>query len=311
LRSLTGRRSRPGWGDERDAIILTVGYGKSSDGRMLYRFGPINNEGGERRLNVAITRARAHMTVVSSFSAADMDPRRLRAEGARMLARYLRYAESGGSDLGDVAKAKPLLNSFERDVETHLRSAGIPLIAQYGCSGYWIDYAAQHPTQRGQMILAIECDGASYHSSATARDRDRLRQEHLERLGWRFHRIWSQDWFLHREAEVARAVEAYQAAVTDADRTGEAWTGRRGADAPEAVTTAARVGPCPVATWRASIADYSQAELVAVIRWIESDTLLRTEDELLAETIRTLGFQRRGSKITAAVAAAIARARTA
>ena len=87
-------------GDERDAIILTVGYGKTSDGRMLYRFGPINNEGGQRRLNVAITRARARMTVVSSFSSADMDPNRLRSEGAQMLCRYLAYAESGGTDLG-------------------------------------------------------------------------------------------------------------------------------------------------------------------------------------------------------------------
>src|ERR1035438_6425102 len=83
-------------GDERDAIILTVGYGKSPDGRMIYRFGPINNEGGERRLNVAITRARASMTVVSSFSAVDLDPSKLRSEGAQMLGRYLSYAESGG-----------------------------------------------------------------------------------------------------------------------------------------------------------------------------------------------------------------------
>ena len=104
-------------GDERDAIILTIGYGKNADGRMLYRFGPINNEGGERRLNVAITRARSRMTVVSSFSAADMDPARLRSEGAQMLCRYLTYAESGGSNLGDVAKDKPDLNPFERDVE--------------------------------------------------------------------------------------------------------------------------------------------------------------------------------------------------
>ena len=200
-------------GDERDAIILTIGYGKNADGRMLYRFGPVNNEGGERRLNVAITRARSRMTVVSSFSAADMDPARLRAEGAKMLGRYLAYAESGGADLGHVAKDKPDLNPFERDVEARLRAAGIPLIAQYGCSGYWIDYAAQHPTRPGQMVLAIECDGASYHSSATARDRDRLRQEHLERLGWTFHRIWSQDWFYRREAETERALAAYQAAL--------------------------------------------------------------------------------------------------
>jgi hypothetical protein len=304
-------------GDERDAIILTIGYGKSSDGRMLYRFGPVNNEGGERRLNVAITRARARMTVVSSFSAADMDPSRLRAEGAKMLSRYLAYAESGGADLGHVARDKPDLNPFERDVEARLRAAGIPLIAQYGCSGYWIDYAAQHPTRPGQMVLAIECDGASYHSSATARDRDRLRQEHLERLGWTFHRIWSQDWFYHGEAETERALTAYQAAVAAADqsesRPAPSGVPQQGDTAPDPdpdlSVSARRVGPCPVSTRRGSIGDYSLAELTAVVRWIESDTLLRTEDELLAEAVRVLGFGRRGSKITAAITAAIAQAR--
>jgi very-short-patch-repair endonuclease len=182
-------------GDERDSIILTVGYTKSADGRMMYRFGPLNNNGGERRLNVAITRARKRMTVVSSFTSTDLDPTKLRAEGAKMLCRYLAYAESGGSNLGEAAKDKPDLNPFERDVEAQLTKAGIPLVPQWGCSGYWIDYVAQHPTQPGRMVLAIECDGVTYHSSATARDRDRLRQEHLERLGWQFHRIWSTEWF--------------------------------------------------------------------------------------------------------------------
>ncbi len=291
-------------GDERDAIILTIGYGKNPDGRLLYRFGPINNEGGERRLNVAITRARQSMTVVSSFSAQEMDPGRLRSAGAQMLTRYLAYAESGGADLGHSAKPKPALNPFERDVETHLRAAGIPLIPQYGASGYWIDFAAQHPTRPGQMVLAIEADGATYHSSATARDRDRLRQEHLENLGWHFHRIWSQDWFFHREAEVARARAAYDAAV--------AAVGAPQApppDVPAAPAVSGRTGECPIPTHRSSISDYTMHELVAVIRWIESDTLLRTEDDLLAETMRVLGFKRRGPNITAAIHRAITRAR--
>ncbi len=282
---------------------------------MLYRFGPVNNEGGERRLNVAITRARAHMTVVSSFSATDMDPARLRSEGAQLLSRYLSYAESGGSDLGNVAKTKPELNPFERDVETQLRTAGIPLIAQYGCSGYWIDFAAQHPTRPGQMVLAIECDGATYHSSATARDRDRLRQEHLERLGWTFHRIWSQDWFYHRETEITRAVAAYHAAVSAADHDkSQAQASAAPAETimtahPAAAPATNRVGPCPIWTHRGNIDEYDPDELVAVIKWIESDTLCRTQDELLNETVRTLGFTRKGSRIIAALTDAIALAR--
>jgi hypothetical protein len=165
------------------------------------------------------------------------------------------------------------------------------------------------------MALAIECDGATYHSSATARDRDRLRQEHLERLGWTFHRIWSQDWFYHRENEVARALAAYQAAVTATD-SGErhAMPSRapaREAPAPPADrhTTMPRRGPCPIWVSGEGIDAYSQAELVALIRWIESDTLLRTEDELLVEAIRQLGFRKRGSRIVAAVTLAIAQAR--
>ena len=126
-------------GDKRDAIILTVGYTKSSDGRMQYRFGPLNNAGGERRLNVAVTRARKRMTVVSSLISSDLDPTKLRAQGAKMLGRYLAYAESGGSNLSEVAKDKPDLNPFERDVEGQLTSAGVPLVPQWGCSGYWID----------------------------------------------------------------------------------------------------------------------------------------------------------------------------
>ncbi len=313
-------------GDERDAIILTIGYGKSADGRMLYRFGPVNNEGGERRLNVAITRARSHMTVVSSFSSSDIDPNRLKAEGARLLWRYLQYAESGGRDLGEVNLERPELNAFERDVEARLTSAGVPLLAQYGCSGYWIDFAAQHPEKPGQMVLAIECDGATYHSSATARERDRLRQQHLERLGWTFHRIWSQDWFHHHEREVERALAAYHAAVAvaneklqDAAARASSRIGEEEAHLEVAVgdgesdplRAAGRRGPCPVDGGRRHITEYSRSELVRVVRWVKSDGLLRTEQELLSEVMRQLGFQRRGSRIEQAITKVIARDRNA
>jgi very-short-patch-repair endonuclease len=301
-------------GDERDAIILSVGYGKNPEGRLLYRFGPLNLDGGERRLNVAITRAKNRMTVVSSFSSADMDPNKLRAEGAKMLCRYLAYAESKGADLGRVAIDKPDLNPFERNVRDELVGAGIPLVAQYGCSGYWIDYAAQHPTKPGRMVLAIECDGASYHSSATARDRDRLRQEHLERLGWTFHRIWSAEWFHHREAEVGRAVAAYQVAVANADGVNAGPPASPSAviaDDPSATSAEPvprMVGTSPLVPGL-PISEYSHSDLVALTRWIDSDTLLRTENQLLEAAMGYLGFFRRGSRITAAIRAAIAEVR--
>ena len=306
-------------GDERDAIILTVGYGKSADGRMGYRWGPLNNNGGERRLNVAITRARSRMTVVSAFRSADLDPARLRAEGAKMLGRYIAYAESGGTNLGEAARSKPDLNPFERDIEAHLIKAGIPVIAQWGSSGYWIDYAAQHPTRPGRMVLAIECDGAVYHSSATARDRDRLRQEHLERLGWTFHRIWSTEWFRHRDKEIARAVAAYRAAVAAADAADCAAPPTAAAPAsptapappsvPAPIVVPPRQGSIPVRPGLGSIAAYRHDELVALIRWLESDTLLRTEDELVAAAVTALGFHKRGRSIVAALEDAVADSR--
>ena len=105
------------------------------------------------------------------------------------------------------------MNSFEAEVFDVLESKGIPLAPQVGASSYRIDLVAEHPQQRGRFVLAIECDGASYHSSPTARDRDRLRQQQLENLGWKFHRIWSTDSFMRKDEEVNRAVAAYENAV--------------------------------------------------------------------------------------------------
>src|SRR5260221_10542985 len=110
------------------------------------------------------------------------------------------------------------MNSFEAEVFDVLESKGIPLVPQCGASSYRIDLVAQHPKQRGRYVLAIECDGASYHSSPTARDRDRLRQQQLENLGWKFHRIWSTDWFMRRAEEVSRTVQAFKKAVEGSDR---------------------------------------------------------------------------------------------
>src|SRR5439155_12403771 len=113
------------------------------------------------------------------------------------------------------------LNPFETDVFDALTARGIPLLPQWGASRYRIDLVAQHPTERGRFVLAIECDGATYHSAPTARDRDRLRQQQLEALGWCFHRIWSTDWFLRRGEEIDRAMLAYETAVRAADADGD------------------------------------------------------------------------------------------
>lgn len=299
-------------GDERDAIILSVGYHKDANGRLPYRFGPILQEGGERRLNVAVTRARSRLTIVSSFSHHDMEPGRSNAKGVELLRSYLEFAACGGATLGGTVVDVPL-NPFERSIAEGLERRGIPFTPQYGVSGYRIDFACAHPHQRGLMVLAIEGDGASYHSSPTARDRDRLRQQVLEDKGWRFHRIWSTAWFRDREAELDKAEAAWRKAVEASE------------DTPPPAQPAAPPGAAlpaePQRTARPnvprkghtpgydSIADYSDDEIVSLARWIESDGLLRTDDQLMEELRRELGFQRRGKRIEEALTRAVGRAR--
>src|SRR5262249_44827759 len=131
---------------------------------------------------------------------------------------YLQFAASRGKLLGDSGTTDTPPNGFEADIQEALTRRGMALLPQWGASRYRIDLVAQHPYRPGRFVLAIECDGASYHSAPTARDRDRLRQQQLEALGWRFHRIWSTDWFMRREEEIERAWIAFQAAVAHTDR---------------------------------------------------------------------------------------------
>src|SRR5262249_15144243 len=153
-------------------------------------------EGGQRRLNVAVTRARQRMVVVSSTRAHDIDLSRTNALGVKLLRDYLDYAERGPEALrGAITSAaeREVDSPFEREVFEELTRAGLTVHPQVGCSGFRIDLAVVDPRAPGRYLLGVECDGATYHSSATARDRDRLRQEVLEGLGWRICRIWSTD----------------------------------------------------------------------------------------------------------------------
>lgn len=292
-------------GDERDAIILSIGYGKTPEGRLLYRFGPLNLEGGPRRLNVAVTRARRRLTLVSSFGTADMDPNRPMSEGAQLLRDYLRFAESGGANLGERALDQPALNPFEIDVRDALARAGVSVVPQLGVCGYLIDFAVQHPRQPGRYVLAVKCDGASYHSSPTARDRDRLRQEQLELLGWRFHRIWSTDWFSRKDESLQRVLDAIEEAVRIADNAELAAP--RSAQPRANRTNTGKPGRAkrPNVRRYQPIDAYSHRELVEIVRWISTDTLARTDEEFLVEVMDDLGFQRRGSKIAARISAAV------
>ena len=305
-------------GDERDVIIISVGYHKDVNGRLPYRFGPILQEGGERRLNVAVTRSRSRIILVSSFSHRDMDPGRSSAKGVDLLRRYLAYVASGGENLGSDVTDVPL-NPFELSIKNGLEDRGIPITPQYGVSGYRIDFACAHPDQPGRMVLAIEADGASYHSARTARDRDRLRQEVLEGKGWRFHRIWSTAWFRNKDAELDRAEAAWRRAVEASDREKDrspmrpelAASGRH----ERIPSTPSRSGPRPPIPRKGTvgyqnITDYNPIQLAELVRWIESDTLLRTNEDLIREVMGELGFQRTGKRIRAAISKAIEDARS-
>lgn len=192
-------------GDERDHIILSVGYGRDRAGVVSLNFGPINRTGGERRLNVAITRARFQTMVVCSFLPHELDLTKLTTNnpGITLLQRYLEYARSGRFPTTTTA-GESTESDFEEAVLRALQAAGFQVDVQVGCSGFRIDLAIRHPRQPGRYILGIECDGKTYHEARSARDRDRLRQEVLEGLGWRILRIWSPDWLSNPQAQVER-----------------------------------------------------------------------------------------------------------
>ena len=296
-------------GDERDAIILSVGYHKDANGNLPYRFGPILQEGGERRLNVAVTRARSRLTLVSSFSHRDMDPGRSSAKGVELLRQYLEYAASGGDRLGGDVIDVPL-NPFELSVKDGLERRGIPVTPQYGVSGYRIDFACAHPDEPGRMVLAVEADGASYHSVPTVRDRDRLRQQVLESKGWRFHRIWSTAWARDREAELDKAEQSWKQAVDAAQKDEPLPSAAPPARTPQNGSPTPQRGPRPEVPNRSTygydnITDYTHSQLVSLAQWIQSDTFLRTEDELIREMMSELGFKRSGARINHALKRAI------
>lgn len=206
-------------GDERDVMIFSIGYGKDQQRRITKNFGPLNKSGGERRLNVAVTRAREKVILVSSIRATDIDLSPPLPDGVLQLYRYLDYAERGEAalELTHPQGGEPE-SDLESDVAGEIRRLGYDVVHQIGCSGYRIDLGVVDPAEPGRFLLGVECDGATYHSAYTARDRDRLRQQVLEGVGWRIHRIWSPDWAVRRQTEVERLKRAIEEARRLASR---------------------------------------------------------------------------------------------
>lgn len=203
-------------GDERDTIIFSVGYAKDAAGVFRMNFGPLSKSGGERRLNVAITRAKYNVKLVGSILPTDIDVDRVSAEGPKLLRSYIDFAINGIDSLQREVTESDIVqhdSPFEKAVYDFLDRKGYKLATQVGCSGYRIDMAVKHPTISGQYVLGIECDGAAYHSAKTARERDRLRQDVLENMGWKIYRIWSTDWIKDPVTEGNRLIEAIEDAL--------------------------------------------------------------------------------------------------
>ncbi len=184
-------------GDERDFIYFSITYGRDAAGRTSMNFGPLNRDGGQRRLNVAITRAREQVRIFSTLLPEHIDLARVNAMGVRDLKHYLEFAQRGSRAIVEQAlpTGRDVDSPFEAQVMRALRDKGWTVHPQVGCSGYRIDLGIVDPNAAGRYLAGVECDGAMYHSAATARDRDRLRHMVLERLGWKLLRIWSTDWW--------------------------------------------------------------------------------------------------------------------
>lgn len=196
-------------GDERDVILISVGFGRDDNGKLYMNFGPLNQEGGERRLNVLITRAREQCIVFSNFRAGDMDVDEQSPHGLRALKAFLEYAETRG--LRPIrAPAGASGSPLEESVYAFLRDNGYEVKKQIGCASYRIDMAVVDPSEPGRYLAGIECDGAPYHTSTVTRDRDRLRQQVLEGLGWKIYRIWSTDWYRDQKHTGHKLLEELQ-----------------------------------------------------------------------------------------------------
>lgn len=204
-------------GDERDTIIFSIAYARDKKGNLYHNFGPLNREGGERRLNVAFTRAKHNIQIISSIRCSDLDLNRTSAKGPRLLKEYLEFAEKTKDNSYKTEEYNPYEHGkfdLELEVFNFLKSKGYSVEKQIGASGYKIDIGVKSP-KTSDFVLAIELDGENYHSFKNVRDRDRLRKEVLEGMGWQYYRVWAPNWFKNKKDEQERLLDAVANALYD------------------------------------------------------------------------------------------------
>lgn len=231
-------------------------------------FGPLNRDGGERRLNVLITRARVRCEVFTNLRYSDIRMEEGAPQGLKALRTFLHFAETGELDVPTPSQREPM-SPFEESVIEALRSHGYHVIPQVGCAGFYIDIGVCDPQNPGRFILGIECDGAQYHSAKSARDRDRLRQAVLEARGWRLHRIWSTDWYKNSEKELRRLLQAIEQALatqSESSVTPPAPNLDTGQSDPDPKITM-RESETAVRLPAISVPEYTFAQLRITLRW--------------------------------------------
>lgn len=310
-------------GDERDVIYVSVGYGRDEDGRLSMHFGPLSNEGGHRRLNVLMTRARSRCEVFSSITDEDIDLSRTTGRGPAAFKTFLAYARSGEITMPRIT-GRGHDSPFEQAVAQAIAACGYEAEAQVGVAGFFIDLAVRDPDHPGRFLLGVECDGATYHSALSARDRDRTRGFVLRDRGWTLHRIWSTDWFNNPDEEVRELAAAIEAARAEA-AAGLAGAGEVAEeddddpdhfelprDATDQKTAEQGSTPYREASFHVSrardIHEVRQAKLAEIVtRIVEVEGPIHTEE--IAQRVSTLwGQSRTGSRVRRAVHQGVARA---
>lgn len=311
-------------GDERDVIFISVGYGRTKTGYVPMGFGPVSRDGGERRLNVLISRAKRRCEVFSGITDDDIDLARAKSRGAAALKAFLHFCRTGKLNM-PVVTDREMDSVFEEQVAKAVAAHGWQVVPQVGLAGFFIDLGIADPERPGRFILGVECDGATYHSSRSARDRDRLRQAVLEDHGWIIHRIWSTDWFNRPDAELRKLLAAVTEARTELEERGERELERERAVPIELVTWERDETPATgLAEDALTSVPYREAVFAVPTRQeiheIPVHTLAALAEQVVvaegpvhgdevANRLRSLwGLQKTGSRIRAAVEAALRRA---
>jgi len=296
-------------GDERDVIFISVGYGKNASGYLAMRFGPLGAEGGERRLNVLISRAKKRCHVFTSITADDIDLERARGRGVASFKTFLTYAQTGRLSVA-VVSGKEEESPFEESVRRAVEGLGYAVVPQVGEAGFFIDLAVQDQQTPGRYLLGIECDGAAYHSSRSARDRDRLRQAVLEDHGWIIHRVWSTDWFQRQAGQLRNIAAAIEAAklgkkhtatkVESADEIKRDSAPKPDDDALERLAVPYVEANFPVPTRQEPHALALPAVVEMIWRIVQIEGPIH-EDEVVNRFKSLWGFARAGSRIQGTV----------